>query len=57
MDTEVSVAATRLSSPHCISLGKLYLRRTIEKLNTDSEVKFCIGVGAVRRSGHNYFKI
>lgn len=57
MDTEVAVAATRLSSPHRISLGKLYLRRTIEKLNPDSEVKFCIGVGAVRGSRHNYFKI
>lgn len=54
MDTEVPVAVTRL--PLLPTTG-VYLRRTTAKVNPDSEIKFCIGVGEVEGSGNTHFKI
>lgn len=43
--------------PAVVPITGVYLRRTIDKVNPDSEIKLCIGVGAVEGSGHTLFKI
>lgn len=43
--------------PAVLPITGVYLRGTIGKVNPNSEIKVCIGVGAVEGSRHTHFKI